>query len=365
MSVGGYLPVADTLIDKSRVFRPPIDRWCDRLAAAAERAAALDGGARVETGTTLLNNAALLFASIGDLAEAHALCDLQMRWLGGLCATEDADAMATFAIAPWVNIGRLRRIEGDLDGARAQFAVFAPRGDDVVAFGGFALPFARICYPNAELLYACDLLKTYIQAQDAGQGLRALDQLRAHDHSPVVAAHYAEFELQFRLLARDIDGAAVVVARSELDRRSHEYLVHAMYGCAIVHLMGDACPVRLAKLTHYAQSCLRAAEPDHRDLRFALVLSQLAAAAGERALAETLAGEAVATLARAEDVPLQAQLTALLGCSDASGWRRAAAQVLGENGYTLQAGRMGVKSPLAPRTMAAAAALRDQLHALF
>src|SRR6185503_15112106 len=112
---------SDSLLERGRVSRPPLRVWVanllDNLAEAERKSTAwpsVDG---------CMNNAALIAVYRGDLRGAEELCQIQLRWVANLMREHGPIAVGELVIQPWINIGRLRRIQRDYQAALRHFTL--------------------------------------------------------------------------------------------------------------------------------------------------------------------------------------------------------------------------------------------------
>ncbi|MFI6819156.1 hypothetical protein ACIBG7_42655 [Nonomuraea sp. NPDC050328] len=186
----GQSLAGDFLIDHDRPPRRALDRWATELSgelAAPGAASPLSTEGRGAKAARM-NLAALVVAYAGDLETAERLCRLQLEWLARL-ASESGDAsLLGDALQPWINLGRLRVLRGDVDGARPHFLLAEHLRDlRPVRLGpcnlpADAWPLVVAADPSIpEVLwnvYAIDQLKAYLRAGDPGGAPGFVSRLR-------------------------------------------------------------------------------------------------------------------------------------------------------------------------------------------
>jgi hypothetical protein len=78
-----------------------------------------------------MNNAALIFAYLGETSRASEICEYQLTLVAEAMRVHqdpESSAYLTMAIDPWVNLGRLLAMRGDAEAATSHFAdIFALR----------------------------------------------------------------------------------------------------------------------------------------------------------------------------------------------------------------------------------------------
>jgi hypothetical protein len=90
---------------------------------------------------TCANRCALIESYRGKSASARRLCEIQWRWLESESNQNGAVDARALAIQPWINLGRLDWLGGDLDGALRRFAVFGELSETgKLSMGELAVP---------------------------------------------------------------------------------------------------------------------------------------------------------------------------------------------------------------------------------
>lgn len=70
-----------------------------------------------------MNNAALVFAYLGDVEVARQVCEGELSWIAGRLASENTGhaGLVRLSVDPWVNLGRLLAFQGETDKAIEHF----------------------------------------------------------------------------------------------------------------------------------------------------------------------------------------------------------------------------------------------------
>jgi hypothetical protein len=345
-----------------------VQHWAPHITAQLER---FGGGASqsdVYETCGLFNNASLLFALAGDDVFAEEICIRQMDWLAGLQAKGGVAEVASLAMQPWVNLGRLYRQRRQWDRALAQFAdIFDPDPDGVLHFGAFAVHAWDVRHEDAALLYAVDSLRTLAMAGRHEHGLRFIRRLRPGTTSTVVLTRLDEYEFQLLLHRGFATAAARVLERSNWTLHPHTMLINAFYRCLMLEASGTDSDDVLLELAQWASRTLAADQaPDHNILRYALELSRFLVRLQrhERAGGLIAAGYRAATVY--EDVPLRYDFAVLarnLGCTG-GGIPQSSESVLTGSNYAGYARRYGVDVDLTAEAASALDALQRKIHAL-
>jgi hypothetical protein len=181
---------ADFLIDYDRPIRPALDRWAidlrgnlNNLSAAPQLTAD-----KREAVPAYMNLAALVVAHVGDLQTAERLSELQLSWLARLASTSGDISILVNALQPWINLGRLRALQRDAEGARPHFLLAEYLRDRrPVQLGPCYLPASAwqlvlTTGPDTPqvlwTVYALEQLKAYLRAGDPGSALAIIPNLR-------------------------------------------------------------------------------------------------------------------------------------------------------------------------------------------
>lgn len=119
------LPSREFLRHHERLLRPPLEKWAMQLHGELSRL-------NVESTTepeefssisSCLNKASFAVASARHFEQALQMCEYQLAWVAQRFA-EQADAtILSHAFQPWINIGRLHVLRGDLNKALPHFVL--------------------------------------------------------------------------------------------------------------------------------------------------------------------------------------------------------------------------------------------------
>src|SRR5262249_31470723 len=123
-----------------------------------------------------MNLGALIEVLRGNRPNAQWICDAQLRWVARLAARSASASVLELALQPWVNYGRLLRLEGDYSAALRHFALApAQRNKEPVALGPCYISReawdhivkADLTVPNFLWnVYVLESLKTYFMQMD-------------------------------------------------------------------------------------------------------------------------------------------------------------------------------------------------------
>jgi hypothetical protein len=185
-SVPAAPPISqDTLLEVGRVNRPPLLAFArailDRLGKLGWEP---ESWPEVAIG---MNNASLVEALRGEMRRAEQLCLLQLAWAARLVREHGLQTAGDLALQPWVNLGRLRRLEGRHAEARRHFAFLpdlqqgraietGPICFDAAAFR--ELVESRTLTPFLTTVYVVDTMKTWSGAGDFSGALAFLTEAR-------------------------------------------------------------------------------------------------------------------------------------------------------------------------------------------
>lgn len=113
----------DFLLLQDRPIQKPLQDWAAEIIQAVEADNPEDPESHTRL-STCLNLGALVEVFRGQFANAHRLCDAHLMWLARLaCMHEDRVGVLLLAFQPWVNQGRLYRLEARLDDALRHFSI--------------------------------------------------------------------------------------------------------------------------------------------------------------------------------------------------------------------------------------------------
>jgi hypothetical protein len=276
----------DTLLEPDRIKRPPLRAWASEILGAL-RAAAAQKPARWQQIASCMNVAALIEAYRGDRAGAKELCGAQLRWIGNLTKSHSSPSMVELAFQPWINLGRLLRIEGDFKGALSRFALFldqaagrdlrlGPMWIDAARFQQIAdeTPMLRLFL---EGVYVVDSLKTYLAAKDHQGVLAFARRCRASGASGGLP--YLEEAEVIALSCLGRYGDALEVTDKKVWQRSpYLNVVSRSYRAAILALSGEreSALQLTSRLTARISAAMLEKVRDHRVLRYLYHLGSLA-----------------------------------------------------------------------------------------
>lgn len=348
--------LSDILSDTGRIFRPSVRRFAPALTA---QFAALEDSGDIHETCGLINNASLLFALAGEETFAEDICRRQMEWLHACLPRGDAHEIASLAIQPWVNLGRLYRMRGEHARALAQFAqVFDTDGHGLLHYGCFAVRPKDVRYDDAELLYVVDSLRTYCSARGYEQGLRFIRRMHTRVQSIASRPRLDEYEFHLCLRRGFLKAAERVLERMSWHLQPHLKLINAFYRCVLLEAKGNDCSDVTRRLTQWAIGALsEEAAPDHYVFRYGLELARFLLRAGYRGSAALIEAGRSAS-ARFEDVPIHFEFVRLESGMDA------ARAVLADADYTGFARRFGITLKRSSEADAALDELRVALRAV-
>src|SRR6187549_1724157 len=106
-----FIP-SDFLLIQDRLIRPPLKEWAKRICSGLQEELTRERTDFCRV-ASLLNLAALVETSHGNLANGKAICEAELSWLTRLAAQGyDRAVISSLALQPWINIGRVFRLEG-------------------------------------------------------------------------------------------------------------------------------------------------------------------------------------------------------------------------------------------------------------
>jgi hypothetical protein len=275
---------------------------------------------------------------------------------------------ASLAVQPWVNLGRLFRMQGHPEAALQQFAaVYRSDPEKRTEFAGFSIGAGETRYDNAQLLYLFDSSRTYAQTRRYADGLRFIQNLR-----PVITADNApiadEFECQFLLHLEEEAGAARALEREAWKESRHSSAVNALYRCVLLTNSGVDCREVVPQLSAYIREALVSPDGfDHRDLRYAIEVVRLLRRSGQEEGATELLVASDGACARNEDIPTRHEIAVatLNPGSTPRGATGGPDHILVTGGYVGYAKRYGIAAPLPGEAAEALARLAGTLEQVF
>jgi hypothetical protein len=176
----------DLLLEVGRATRMPLRHWARHtLAALPSSGQQPEGLSRLYEG---MNIAALIELYRGNLDGARALCELQLSWVEGMHRAHGVNALL-LAFRPWLNLGRLMKIEGAPDQALERFAIVAAlRAGQEIRVGPMAIDgptWKTLCSARPalsselETIYVLESSKVLLAGPDQERTLRFIGTCRA------------------------------------------------------------------------------------------------------------------------------------------------------------------------------------------
>lgn len=118
-------PIGTRLLSlRDQIVRRPLVPW-GRDIISAIGAVATTGSRSAESmtlGMRYANNAALVASYCGHYAAAGVICHAQIDAISREIMRTGNEQVCTLAFDPWINLGRLKTLDGDIAGAMKQFA---------------------------------------------------------------------------------------------------------------------------------------------------------------------------------------------------------------------------------------------------
>ncbi|MET9852217.1 hypothetical protein ABZY57_04595 [Streptomyces sp. NPDC006450] len=220
--------VNDFLYHYARIPRTPLAPWAETLVESLNRGVLSQSD---EDATTLsaLNNAALVFAYLGDLDKAKRVCESQLFWISSQTEGLPPKRSATLlhlALDPWVNMGRLLGFQGDTKGALAHFSdIHSLDSGGEVSLGPCRLTpqiweVVLERYPDMQGLpravYVIDSFKAFFQARDSHGALEFAGSLKCVEHAGIRSL-VADGELIPSSGLHYLVNEAMIIAKSRLE----------------------------------------------------------------------------------------------------------------------------------------------------
>lgn len=172
-------------------MRPALDRWAIELHGDLNSLSTVPQltADKRRAMPAYMNLAALVVAHVGDLPTAKRLSELQLGWLARLASTSGDTSILVSALQPWINLGRLRALQGDARGARPHFLLAEYLRDRCPVqlgpcyFPASAWALALAAEPDTpQVLWtvcALEQIKAYLRAGDPGGALAIIPGLRS------------------------------------------------------------------------------------------------------------------------------------------------------------------------------------------
>ncbi|MEU3017599.1 hypothetical protein ABZ635_09435 [Nocardiopsis sp. NPDC007018] len=182
-------------------------RECAAEMERASRRASFD----VDAYCRAANRGALVLAMAGDLAESERSCWRQARVLLSLVRGGVLPRSETVRVLqPWINIGRLRVIRGDWEGALPHFP--APEGlADAGVFASGAYPEHGLTPDEAESALGTEAGRTFVTHTHVVETAKALARGRRED---LLAAHVSRWRGTARALPHVREASALLALRA-------------------------------------------------------------------------------------------------------------------------------------------------------
>jgi hypothetical protein len=184
------LHIVDFLLVQDGLSRPPLKEWAKTIRHALEEELIRDEK-NITCIVSLLNLAAWVEALRGDTSSARAVCEAELAWLSSLTFKGYQHAtLSTLALQPWINIGRLCRIEGKVEEALQHFAlvlrrtahtpsILGPYSVTLEDWESFGLEVLSVLWN----IYAVESLKSFFQFGQFKAALDFIVHLSAAKHS--------------------------------------------------------------------------------------------------------------------------------------------------------------------------------------
>ena len=176
----------DFLLVQDLLCRPPLQSWARSIQEGLE--SEIGPGRQNSTHiASLLNLAAFVEILRGDKNAAKAICEAELAWVASLASkTAGSLTISALAIQPWINIGRLLRIDGRCQEALSHFDLVLKRPDrEPLLLGPCRIQesewedlLASDVSLNLWNVYLVDSLKTYFRCRRFDVALRFIAELR-------------------------------------------------------------------------------------------------------------------------------------------------------------------------------------------
>ncbi|MFT3772463.1 MAG: hypothetical protein QM820_44280 [Minicystis sp.] len=276
-----------------------------------------------------MNNTGLIEVYRGDLRAAEQVCQLHLRWVARLAGAHGVARCGGLALQAWINLGRLRRMAGDLEGALRHYAlavdalaerraVLGPLTMEAADWGTFADRSSWLGILKS--IYIGDSVKAYISARDlrgADDFLRRARALLGDEQNILideaevfVQAGLGRFHEASAVLGRDIWSAAGGPGK----------LLRATYRAGLSGAVGDDIESTRGFVKELAARVQRAENferpTDQKILRYLHHLGGLAFRLELDETAIAIWQQGLRGARHCNDVPLRlSHLDSLLGCA--------------------------------------------------
>lgn len=331
-SAHAFVPT-DTLFEPGRVLRPALRDWARRLLARLDGMVGGEPSEKWRDIAACMNQVALIEVFRGDFHAARELSELQLRWIADIIRADGLSRIGIFVPQPWINLGRLCRIERDYAGAFRHFALLVDDslggggaagrgGDEPFCFGPVVvdahawkeLVAAKEMGDFLESAYVQESAKTYIAAKEYADAIEFARRLR-----PLVGRHSLPYleELEVIALAKleRYREALAVTESPGWGKVSYQVLVRTTYRVALLACCTETEQARrlTAQLVERVLAMGLENAQDHRVMRYLLYLGGVARHVALDELAGRVWQQGLALSRRLDDVLLElAFLDALL-----------------------------------------------------
>lgn len=313
-SVRAWLPV-DLLLPRDRPARRPLVTWAERIRRALTAEVAHQPP-DLRAVCAQVNLAALVEASRGELVGARALCRAQLRWLARLLSEGAArEEVLPLAVQPWINLGRLLRIEGRTADSLAHFGLARHCAERRPLTAGFwrvdESDYAAVFDQDPSIvatlwnIYVLDSLKSYFQAGEFGAALRLVRRRGAAADADGSGAFLAEAEVICHLRTASY-GRAADLAGAWAERGDVlTALVFELYGTVAKARAGSVAPARTQARTLLALTAHDLPDPPPAGtmLRYVQALGQVCEELGDNRTAYACYRRGLEIAVSADDEP--------------------------------------------------------------
>jgi hypothetical protein len=172
--VTGVTVARYTLTPHEQTVRLPLDAWADEV-----RALLGDANDELSQLTFCGNNASLVLAHAGDWDRARAICEAQIARV-----MREPASRLVYAVQPWINLGRLRLLEGDPAVALLHYGALDPRRGPT-RFGELVVPSdawddVGVTAAQRAALYVVDVVRVFLRQRDDAALSRFVEELTDH-----------------------------------------------------------------------------------------------------------------------------------------------------------------------------------------
>lgn len=286
------------LLPHDRIARAPLGKWAGQLIAslgiALKEARNSRPLARQIAG--IANNAALVATHHGETARAWILCERQCCWNDRLSRRSRDVAISANAIQPWVNLGRLEALSGDV---RASLERFGHLNDyretdrlrlGTITVGGTGWQAVAASkgefQQNLDTVYVVDSLRALQMNHRFVEAIAFASALQAHiPESLTLRADEAVIVSRCRL--EDFDGARQVAVSAAKRVRGWPRAVFGLRLAEVLVCAGDRGGA--ASVLGPSAAAVRMVSPETKhDLEVLYMISRLCTACGEVGLEDEM-----------------------------------------------------------------------------